>query len=166
MPITPELKRVYASAPLDTRYIETLSLSHSQFGQVFYITNDLTGWRFALETGELKQFQAIPFVVVPPRQDGQGQQDLQITLDNIGREAMDAIEAASQIPSEPIVVVYRVYIDRPDSRPQNDPPLRLTLSNVAVGLTAITGTATRADTLNRLFPSVVYRTDTYPGLDR
>ena len=166
MPISQELKRVYASAPLDTKYVETLEISHSQFAQTFFITNDVQAWRFALEDGTLRTFLAVPFLVVPPTQDGKGQQDLQLTIDNIGREAMDAVEAASLLPSEPIGVVYRVYLDRQDSAPQLEPPLRLTLSNIAVGLTSLAGTATRADTLNRLFPFEIYRTDTYPGLDR
>lgn len=166
MPITPELKRVYASAPTDVRYVETLGLWHPNWDRVLYFNSDVQAWQFALETGESVLFEAVPFTLVLPRQDGKGQQDLQIGLENIGREAMDRIEAASATPSEPIQVTYRVYLDRPNSKPQNDPPLYLTLSNVHVGLTVITGTATRADTLNRNFPSVVYRLDTYPGLDR
>lgn len=166
MPITPELKRVYASAPTDTRYVECLSLWHPNWGTWLHFTSDVQAWTFALETGELVDFQAVPFTVVLPLQDGKGQQDLQIGLENVGREAMDYIELASLTPSVSIDVVYRVYLDRPHSLPQQDPPLRLTLSNIVVTLDVITGTATRADTLNRRFPSEVYRLDTYPGLDR
>ena len=166
MPITAELKRVYASAPVDTRYVETLALWHSTWDRVHYITNDVQAWIFALENGALVEFRVIPFLVVLPTQDGKGQQDLAITIENIGREIMDYIELASTRPSEPIAVTYRVYLDRPNSAPQNDPPLALTVSSLVVGLDAITGTATRADTLNRQFPSVLYRLDTYPGLDR
>lgn len=166
MPITPELKRVYASAPTDTRYVECLSLYHPTWGTWLHFTNDVQPWTFALESGPLVDFAAVPFSIVLPLQDGKGQQDLQIGLENVGREAMDYIEAAANVPSVPILVIYRVYLDRPHSRPQQDPPLELTLSNVIVGLDVITGTATRADTLNRPFPSVVYRLDTYPGLDR
>jgi Domain of unknown function (DUF1833) len=166
VPITPALKRVYASAPQDTGYIQTLELTHPNFPQRYFITNDVKAWVFALEDGTLQQFLAIPFAVIEPSIDGKGQQDLQIGIENIGRETMDAIELASFRPEIPISLVFRVYLNRPNSPPQNDPPLRLSLSNITVGLDAVTGTATRADTLNRMFPSVVYRTDTYPGLDR
>lgn len=166
MPISAELKRVYASAPTDRRAIECLSFYHPNFGTWLHFTNDVQAWTFTIEGGALVEFRAVPFTVIPPLQDGKGQQDLQIALENVGREAMDYIEAASLTPSIPIQVVYRVYVDIPQSAPQMVPSLDLTLSNLVVGLDAITGTATRADTLNRPFPSVVYRLDTYPGLDR
>jgi hypothetical protein len=165
MPISAELKRVYASAPQDTRYIETLQLSHSLFPRSYWLTNDLQEWDFALETGALQRFQIVPFAAVPPTNDGKGQQDLQIVIDNVGREAMAAIEAAAMRPDENIVVVYRVYVDRTASPPQND-PLVLSLQNIQIKLESITAAATRADVLNRPFPSVVYRTELYPGLDR
>jgi Domain of unknown function (DUF1833) len=166
MPISPELKRVYASAPQDTRFIDTLALWHSFWGRNYFLTNDTQPWIFSLETGVLVQFDAIPFAIVMPGQDGRGQQDLQIVIENIGREVMGPIEQASGRPSESIVCQYRVYLDRPNSLPQIDPPLELRLTNIVVGLTSITATGTRADTLNRAFPSDVYRAEHYPGLDR
>jgi hypothetical protein len=48
----------------------------------------------------------------------------------------------------------------------NDPPLVLMLSEIEVNRTSISGAATRADVLNKLFPSYLYRTDNFPGLDR
>jgi len=170
MPITDALKRVYASAPTDTQYVETLQLYHSLFPTAgsggYFLNNDFQEWLFRLEDGSPVTFGPIPFAVVLPQQDARGQQDLQITIDNIGREIMAPIEAAATMPSEPITVIYRVYLNQPTTYPQNDPPLELRLSNIAIGLQAVTGTATRADTLNRSFPSVLYRADTYPGLDR
>ena len=166
MPITEELKRVYASAPQDTRFIDTLELRHSHFQQVYYLTNDYQAWTFSLESGELAQFLAIPFSIVPPGQDGRGQQDLQIVIENVGREVMAPIETASNWPAESIQCIYRTYLDRPNSLPQNDPPLDLRLTDIVVGLESIVATGTRADTLNRAFPSAVYRASTYPGLDR
>lgn len=166
MPISDELKRVYASAPTDRRFIECLSFFHPNWSTWLHFTSDVQLWVFAIESGELVEFRAVPFTVVLPMQDGKGQQDLQIGLENVGREAMDYIESASNVPSIPIQVIYRVYVDVPHSGPQMEPSLELTLSNVIVGLDVITGTATRADTLNRQFPSEVYRLDTYPGLDR
>jgi len=167
MTITPELKRIYASAPQDTRYIETLELRHSKFpAGPFYITNDLQTWDFLLEDGTQQLFKILPFKLVLPNQDGRGQQDLTVTIDNIGQEAIEAIDAANTDPTENIQVVYRVYLDRRLTLPQNDPPLRLTLTNVAITLESITGAATKADTLNRVFPSVLYRVDSFPGLDR
>jgi hypothetical protein len=108
----------------------------------------------------------VPFLVQLPTQDGKGQQDLQIVIDNVGREIMDAIEAAAADPSVNITVTYRVFLDIANSLPQNDPPLVLALPSIVVGMASVTGTATRADVLNRPFPSEVYRVDSFPGLNR
>jgi hypothetical protein len=168
MTITPELARVYASAPSTRRYIETLELSHPLFDQVYYLTNDPQAWQFQIDAGDaaLTVFRPVPFLVQLPTQDGKGQQDLQIVIDNVGREIMDAIEAAAADPSVNITVTYRVFLDIANSLPQNDPPLVLALPSIVVGMASVTGTATRADVLNRPFPSEVYRVDSFPGLNR
>ena len=166
MPISTALRQVYASAPQTVTYIETLELWHSSWGQAYYLTNDVKAWTFSLEGGATAEFLAIPFSIVLPGQDGRGQQDLQIVIENIGREIMGPVEIASRTPWETIVCIYRPYLDRPNSLPQMDPPLELRLTNIGVGLSTITATGTRADTLNRAFPSAVYRAEHYPGLDR
>ena len=167
MTISPDLQRIYASAPQDDKYIETLEMSHPLFSRSFFFTNDLSPWKFLLEDGKTQQdFEIVPFEIILPAQDGGGQQDLKIGIDNVGREAVEEIEAAQEDPTQPISVVYRVYLDTILTVPQIDPPIRLSLTDIQVSLNAITGIATRADTLNRLFPNVVYRSETFPGLDR
>lgn len=166
MPISPDLKRIYASAPSGQRYVETLQLSHSAFPLTFYVTNAKEPWTFDLGDGTLQEFSPVAFNITFPTMDGKGQQDLQLTLDNVGRDAMQALEAAAAHPQEPIVVTARVYLNVANSLPQNTPPLVLTMSEVQVTIAAITGTAGRADTLNRPFPTLIYRVDLFPGLDR
>jgi hypothetical protein len=168
MPISDALKRVYASAPADRRYVETLELSHPLFPKVYYLTNDLRPWDFLLTEGAAvyTRFDIVRFRIVLPTIDAKGRQDMRLTIDNVGREAMDAIEAAAAQPSTNIAAVYRVYLDQALTAPQNNPPLILSLSQLTVTLEAIQGTATRADVLNRPFPSQVYRVDLYPGLNR
>ena len=164
--ISPALKQVYASAPRGATYVDTLELSHSAFPTTFYINNANRLWTFEISSGVAVDFQPVPFKLVYPSLDGRGQQDLQLMLDNVGRDAMDALEAAALLPQESIRVICRVYLNVANSLPQNDPPLELVLSEIEVTKTAITGTATRADTLNRPFPSYYYRTDNFPGLNR
>jgi hypothetical protein len=166
MAISEALKRVYASAPAGVFYIETLELSHSSFPRTFYINNGVKPWAFKLEDGTPIDFEPVPFQVVLPTVDGKGQQDLQILIDNVGRDAMDAIEAAALNPQETIAVVARVYLNVAGSLPQNDPPLKLTLSQIEVQKDVIAGVATRSDTLNKPFPSELYRVDKFPGMDR
>jgi len=168
MTTTAELKRVYASAPSDRRYIETLELWHPLFPRRFFITSDGQPWQFYLSAGapSLTPFVPVPFAITLPTSDGKGQQDMQVQLDNVGREAMDAIEAASYQPTINITTTYRVYLDVQGSAPQNDPPLVLAMQSVTIDNAAITGTATRADVLNRPFPTDLYRVDNFPGLNR
>lgn len=166
MPISDELRHIYASAPSGSRYVETLELAHSSFPQTFYINNAQRLWTFQITTGVYVPFNPVPFKMILPTIDGKGQQDLQLAIDNVGRDAMDALEAAASYPRENIRVTVRIYLNVDNSLPQNDPPLLLSLSEIEVTKEAIVGTATRADTLNRPFPSVVYRTDSFPGLDR
>lgn len=166
-PITSEeLKRVYASAPSGRRYVETIELSHPLFSQTWYLTNDLQAWTFQIEGGYLRTFIVCPFRVVKPALDGKGQQDMPLVIDNVGRETMEEIERAAADPTSPIAVTFRAYLDIANSEPQTDPPLRLTLQDIEVTLSTITSTATRVDVLNKPFPTVLYRADRFPGLDR
>lgn len=166
MPITQALKEIYASAPATQRYVETLTFSHSLFPRTYYLTNDVLPWSFLLETGQLVTFQQVPFKIVLPASDGKGNQDLGLTIANIGRELVDALEAAIANPAEAITCVWRVYLDQASSAPQNSPPLVLKITGAAMDRDAVSATATRADILNRAFPFNFYKTSEFPGLRR
>lgn len=164
--ISAALRRIYGSAPSDRRYIETLELWHPLFPRRFFITNDVLAWQFQLEAGGLVvPFVPVPFYVVRPTSDGKGQQDMQVQIDNVGREAMDAIEAASANPTINITTTLRVYLDIANSAPQHE-PIVLAMQSVTVDAGAIAGTATRADALNRPFPTELYRVDLFPAMNR
>lgn len=165
MPISSALKAVYASAPTTARYVDTLAFSHSRFSQTYYLTNDNQAWQFLLETGQLVTFQAVPFRVALPSSDGQGQQDMDLVIANIGRDLVDPIEAAIEKPSEPIKCTYRVYLDTAQSAPQNT-PIILSLTGVQITRDTVSATATRADVLNKAFPANFYTVSAYPGLRR
>ena len=166
MAISAALKEIYASAPATQRFIETLAFSHSLFASTYYVTNDNQSWQFLLETGQLVTFAAMPFRLVLPTSDGQGQQDMALTIANIGRDLVDPLEAAIAKPSEPIRCTYRVYLDQASSLPQNSPPLSLVMTGVQVTRDAVSATATRMDVLNRAFPYTFYRYSDFPGLRR
>jgi hypothetical protein len=112
------------------------------------------------------KFEAVPFKVVLPANDHGGNQDLSVTLANIGRDLVDPLERAITKPQEAIKCTYRVYIDQANTAPQNTPPLVLTIANVQVTQDTVSATATRADVLNKRFPSKLYRYDDFPGLRR
>jgi hypothetical protein len=166
MPISQALKEVYASAPATQRYVDTLTFSHSLFPQTYYLTNDNMPWRFLLENGQSVTFTQVPFRIVLPSSDGKGNQDMGLTIANIGRELVDALEAAIAKPTEPIKCILRVYLDQAGSLPQNSPPLSLIITDVNYGREAVSATAGRMDVLNRAFPYNFYKLDSYPGLRR
>ena len=166
MAISAALKEIYASAPATQRFIETLAFTHSLFPAPYYVAADNVPWDFLLETGQLVTFRPVPFRIVLPALDGQGQQDMALTIANIGRDLIDPLEAAIAAPSEPIRCVYRVYLDTPSTSPQNTPPLSLIITNVQVAREAVSATATRTDVLNRAFPYTFYKFSDFPGLRR
>lgn len=165
MPITAALKAVYASAPTTSRYIDTLTFTHSLFSKTYYITSDNQPWSFLLESGQLVTFQPVPFKVALPTSDGGGQQDLSLTIANVGRDLVDPIEAAIEKPSEPIRCTYRVYLDTSSSTPQNT-PIVLALTGVQINRETVSATATRADVLTKAFPANFYTVTQFPGLRR
>lgn len=166
MTISQALKEIYASAPATQRYVETLAFSHSLFPQTYYLTNDNQAWTFLLETGASATFNVMPFKIVLPSSDGKGNQDMKLTLANIGRDLVDPLEAAIALPSEPVRCVYRVYLDQASTSPQNSPPLTLIITGVEVTRDAVSATATRSDVLSRAFPYNFYKLETFPGLRR
>lgn len=167
MALSPELKRIYASAPGDSMYIETLQISHPGFNQTnYYLTNDFRQWVFELENGRTRTFKPIPFSVVLPTHNDGGRQDLQIVIGNIGQDLMEELENAVSVPLKPIRCKYRVYLDQANTTPQNDPIINMTIKTVDAKAQEITAIATRADVLNKSFPSDIYRVDNFPGLDR
>jgi len=168
MAISAALKAIYASAPATQRYVETIALSHSLFpAGTYYLTNDNQAWTFLLETTSRAQvFTPVPFRVILPKIDNKGQQDLSLTIANIGQELIDPLEYAIGKGTEPIVCIYRVYLDQASTLPQNSPPLRLVITGVEVTKETVSATATRTDVLNRAFPYNFYDVTTFPGLRR
>lgn len=166
MPISDELKRVYASAPSDVDYVETLEFSHSQFSKTYYFTNSMHDWDFLDENGQPVEFKTMPFEVKLPESNNSGAQELQLSMCNVGLEMMDEIEAANKTPRENIACVYRVYLNRPNSQPQNTPVLNLNISDIQADLQTVNATATRFDVLTKPFPTKVYNVVEFPGLKR
>lgn len=166
MAISQALKEVYASAPATQRYVETLAFSHPLFDKTYYLTNDNQPWSFLLESGHLVTFAAVPFRIVLPGSTGTGNQDLKLTLANIGRDLVDPLESAIADPTKPVVCVYRAYLDQPSSAPQTSPPLSLIITGAELTRDTLSATATRADFHNRAFPYNFYKTSQFPGLRR
>lgn len=162
--ITPALKALYAGNTT-FRALETLQLSHISWANDFWIVNDVYNWNFTLEDGNPQGFIALPFELKLPNKDTGGNQELQISICNIGMELMQLLEVAALFPAA-IDVTLRIFLDIPNSFPQNDPPMVLAISEVDADMQNVTATATRYDVINRPFPSRIYTMKEFPGLDR
>jgi hypothetical protein len=160
-----QLQTAYVSAPSDTFIWETLELRHSRFSRVFYFTTHGVQFNAFLETGGQVSFDPIPFALKLPRSDAAGQQELQVSISNVGQDLVNELEAAATAPQERIECVYRVYVSTDLSGPSNV-PLRLSIAEISMNDEAVTGSANRADVVNRKFASDLYDVQQFPGADR
>ena len=172
MPISDELKKIYASAPSGQRYVEVLRFAHPGFQQTWLLCNELqddaTPWNFKDENGQAFTATFCPFQVTLPRHDSSGaRQDMAVVLGNVDRLLMEELEAAQAQPDVPITCTLLIYTNQAGSDPAAD-PIILSVADPVATLDTITLTASRFDVLNRAFPatSEVYRIDRFPGLDR
>lgn len=165
MTVSPELQRLYASAPDAIELRETLELSHPLFTATHYVTNGPSAFSAALEGGEVVEFLPLPFAVKLPGADSGGNQNLGLVLDNVDRQITDELERAAADPSTRIGVTYRAYTSDNLAAPGSD-PIALSLSDISAGLARVEATASRTDVLNKRFPAVLYTVAQFPGLDR
>lgn len=162
MPFSNTLSSAYAYTDRDALWWEALVLEHTT--GTYYLTNAPTTIQGVFK-GAVRTFQPIPFEVLLPDRDGDGQQDLRISVCNVGGEMLNALRKASQAGRSPIKVYWTVYLNG-NTMPQYDPPLELVLTDVALSATQMTGIGSRYNIFDRQFPYVTYRPDTYPGLAR
>ena len=171
MAISDELKAVYATAPVDRYYIETLTLKHpifrvsSNIRGEFFMTNQRDGFTGELVDGRFVEFQPVPFTAIPPNAEEQSDVQLQVGIDNASRELMEYVERLGSTPNVPIVVTYRVFLND-DLTVQNDPPLVLDIITVKATQQFISFTAGNSNQRDKPFPAQLYTTNLYPGLAR
>ena len=171
MAISEELKAIYATAPIDRYYVETMTLKHPIFidgdnhrGE-FFMTNQRDGFTGTLEDGRQVAFEPVPFTAIPPNAEEQSDVQLQVGIDNASRQLMEYVEKLGSTPNVPILVVYRVFLSD-DLTVQNDPPLKLDIISVRATQQLISFTAGNSNQRDKPFPSQLYTTELYPGLAR
>lgn len=148
MALTEELKEIYSSNPVGTRYYESVAISHSRFSKTYYMVQDSVSHEWKLEDDSTVTFEPFGFSLVLPEVGG-AQQSIQFVFDNVGREAMPELEAAAELISEPIQLHYRVYIDGSDIS-QYD--ISLVMTNIVADNYSISAIATRPDLYARTIP--------------
>ena len=167
MPISNALKNLYSSAPNDIYEIETLQISHPQFVQgPRYICNQRDGFSAQDENSNPVFYEASAFSVLKPKGQIGGKIELQVTLDNTTRETMEDLERLSKSPTEPIEVIYRVYLSNDPNTVQNLPPLKLDILGVVATVRYISFVAGLPNFRFNPFPKYRYELEKFPGLVR
>lgn len=163
---TEAIKEAFATAQSNVAIIDTIEVYHPSLlpEQTLYLVKDIVNREMTLENDEVKTFVACGFAINLPEKSSEGLQDLLITIDNTDRAASDFIQAALEMPNEPIQIIYRPYLSNDFSAPQLDPPLVLYLSEVSINRFDVSGRASFADVINKQFLTERYTADRFPAL--
>jgi hypothetical protein len=154
------IKEAYASAPTDDVVYHTLEFDHPSFPTPVYVVQGFDN----ITTGApAVTWTALPFDLRLPEVAPIGPPQLTLTVDNVSRELLDAIDAAAE-SGQQISVTYRVYLASDLSKAQNDPPFTLKLINITVSATQVSATAALHNFANQRWPRKVYRDEQFPGL--
>ena len=161
------LREAYASAPSESIILHTLELRHPSFiddnggltaVRVARDNQDLTARlepTAPLNPGERVTFIAMGFELELPPINTAPVPEITITLDNVTREIVKHLEAASTSQSK-IEITYRPYLSDDLEGPQMDPPFTLVLTEVSATATCVTGRARMLDVGNKAFPAETY----------
>lgn len=118
-----------------------------------------------LNPGQTVTFTAIPFEV-PWFESQEGKvSELQIRVDNIGREIMPYLDAAVLVDA-PILVIFRCHLwsEADGSVTAGMDPVSVNLRQVTVNESYVQGSASPADLVNLQFLRVIYDAENYPAL--
>lgn len=117
------------------------------------------------DAGQMVSFIALAFDLDLPPIDTVPVPEITVTMDNVGREITDALDAAA-VSQDKIEVTYRPYLSTDIDGPQMDPPITMVLSEVEVNPLHVTGRALMLDVGNKAFPAKFYTAKDFPGLAR
>lgn len=158
------IKEAYVMAPADELVYHTLELRHPTFRDgnnretAIRVVQGNDDAMLRIEVGssgpnpgEIVQWTACNFSVTLPKSSRDDAPELTIRLPNVKREMVAYIELANST-LDPIVVVYRPYLESNPDEPQMNPPVEMKLSNVKVDVFNVSGRATFDDFRNRPFP--------------
>jgi hypothetical protein len=171
------IREAYASAPSDVVILHTLELRHPDFKNESGVTTAIRVVRdqqdlFArleasapLNPSETVRFVAMGFDLDLPPVDIAPVPEVVLTLDNVSREIVKHLDAASESEAS-IEVTYRPYLSNDVEGPQMDPPITLVLTEVEADVMRVTARARMVDIGNKAFPGRLYTSTEFPGLAR
>lgn len=171
------IKEAYAFAPSDDVILHTLELRHPSFVDE---QGDTTAIRVVrdnqnliarledsapLNPNQQVEFIAMGFDIELPKIDTAPVPEITITLDNVSRELVKHLTAAST-SQDVIEVTYRPFLSSDTTCPQMDPPMTLILTEVQANLHQVIGRARMLDIGNKAFPNKTYTVKDFPGLGK
>lgn len=148
---------------VDVDWRHAFILTHPTAGNQYLI--DHTEQYEGFYGRQIKNFWPVPTEIVLPSRNTEGRHHMSIMWCGIRYEAKSYLDNALNDPTKSIKCLYSVFI-LGDRDPQINPWIEFSLTDINISSTAVTATATRADILNKIFPSKIYRPDEYPGLRR
>ena len=164
MDYTGDLKRVWNSAPANIRVFQALYLTNPAWAAAIAIVDNTIEPLNLNWGGVTIAFQPSVFDLDLSTLDANSLPELSLSFPNFGQDLYNMLEQAAASGS-PINVQITNYTDY-DNNPGYWPPLTFDLTEVALDENNVTGTARRADFINRAFPREVFNVDNYPGLYR
>jgi hypothetical protein len=164
-----------ASVPASVKVCFTLELQHPGFVDetmspipIRCVTGVFEDMQFGIEDGamfnggEMAPFTAIPFYADFPEFAEGKVPETRITVDNVSRELVPHIERAVGLRAD-LIAIYREYRSDDLSAPCYG-PVEFIVRNITMSGTRIEGTASIDNLANKKFPTRVYTTREYPGL--
>jgi Domain of unknown function (DUF1833) len=164
MTVSAELARIYTTAPVDDRVLETLEIAHSKFNRTYYITNSDNGFDAVTDaTGVAVRFATFPFSIKLPNSGEDGFSDLTISISNVTPLLVEELKRAIVAPEEPVTFLYRAYAESNLTKVGFQlPPMSASL--IVVDQVSISAQASLVDLVNRNFPNQLYTPTLFPML--
>ncbi|MEO0797382.1 MAG: DUF1833 family protein [Verrucomicrobiota bacterium] len=157
------VKEAFASCPKSEVHIHTLQISHSLFSQTYWFVRQRQDMILTLETGQDQLFKAAGFQFTLPEKSEDGLQDLNVAVDNVDKALTDELDGLEGT-REDVKITYRMYLSSDLSKPVQDPPLTLSITDVKITTFSITGRASFQNFLRKQFLTEHYNTETFPTL--
>lgn len=110
-------------------------------------------------TSNGEQYLAFPFHITLPNDSDEGNTQVQLTIDNIDRQIVQAVRVSSSIITATMSVILA---SAPDTVELG--PFDFSLKNVSYNSKVVTATLEFEDILNAKFPSETFVPSQYPGL--
>jgi hypothetical protein len=173
MAISAELIDVYTGNPDGIYYFSAIDLRHAALSVDLHYTNasfEVTGL-LDNDIGDSAIYAPLPFDHTFPAKNTDGNQSLDLSFSNVTAELIRYIELMTDAPQDSMELTFRVFLSSQTNGfghyiNQLIPPWRYEVSSVSATADAVTMSATKLNTHNRVFPRVRYTAVGFPGLVR